>query len=322
MAHDLATIAGMTAMAYQGEMPWHKLGTKMEGRPDVMAALKAAHLDWQVDLERMYTADGQRIPRRRAVVRDIDRRILATVGDKYQVFQNEEAFSVLQPACEQFGVTIESAGALGIGDKVWMLAKLPESTEVVAGDRIDGYFLVRTGHNGKSSFTARPTPVRVVCANTLSVATSGKQKTVIRLSHVRSATQQLDMVADLVTNLVASLKETNATFKQLADRQMTVDELEDYILDVLKMTEKATPKQVRQFETVVDLAVNGKGQKEFAPGSAWAAYNAITEYCDHVAPAEANTQKALVSANKSAVFGTNSKLKARALMVARQLVAV
>jgi phage/plasmid-like protein (TIGR03299 family) len=203
-----------------------------------------------------------------------------------------------------------------------MLAKLPESTEVVAGDRIDGYFLVRTGHNGKTSFTARPTPIRVICANTLSIAESGKQKTVIKLKHVRSAEQQLDIVADLITNLVEALKTTNETFAQLADRKLTVDELEDYILDVLKMTEKATPKQVRQFESIADLAINGKGQKEFAPGSAWAAYNAITEYCDHVAPAEANTQKALELANRSAVFGNNNKLKSRALMIARQLVAV
>src|SRR4051812_48438625 len=47
-------------MAYQGEMPWHKLGTAMTGKPDVHAALKAANLDWEVTLKTMFYRHGDK----------------------------------------------------------------------------------------------------------------------------------------------------------------------------------------------------------------------------------------------------------------------
>ena len=40
--HNLATINGEVAMAYQGETPWHKLGTRMPGTADVAQAMAAA----------------------------------------------------------------------------------------------------------------------------------------------------------------------------------------------------------------------------------------------------------------------------------------
>ncbi len=323
MSHEISELMGQATMAYQGETPWHALGTKMEGNPDVPAALKAAHLDWLVSIEDLFLADGTKVSRRKATVRDVDHKILHTVGDKYHVLQNHEAFGVLQPACEQFGVTIETAGALGTGDKCWMLAKLPERIEVVAGDHVDGYFLVMTGHNGKTRFTARPTPVRAVCANTIALALRSKE--IIELRHVSGVANQMKMVTDLVTNLVASLKQSGETFAKLAAKRMDHDEVRAYIAEVLGIEdeddlEMENPVVARRFEKILELSESGKGT-EFAPGTSWTAFNAITEYVDHVRPAEAHNTKSIRSANKSAVFGKNAKLKQKALLLATQFAA-
>ena len=69
MAHNLAIINGRVAMAYQGDTPWHKLGTRIEHGIDIAAALEAANLNWRVGLESLYLADGRVIANRRAVVR-------------------------------------------------------------------------------------------------------------------------------------------------------------------------------------------------------------------------------------------------------------
>ena len=74
------------------------------------------------------------------------------------------------PAVEQFGLTIEAAGALGKGEKAWMLFRLPSTLSPVDGDDVNGYGVAITGHDGKTAYEFRPTPVRVVCQNTLSAA--------------------------------------------------------------------------------------------------------------------------------------------------------
>jgi len=324
MPAEIAIINGQAAVAYQGEMPWHKLGTAMDGRPDVDAALVAANLDWEVQLKSMFYRHGDKtikVPSRRAVVRDIDGQLLATVGSDYTPLQNREAMQVLQPACDQFGLTIETAGALGKGDRVWMLAKMPDAIEPVKGDKVEGRLLILTGHNGWTSYSARLTPVRVVCANTLQLALS--DKAFVKLRHVATAAEQLEQVATLVTNMVATLKETGESFQKLAARKMTADEIIIYVNDVLgiKATDSVNPVSERRRQAILELATStGKGI-EFAPSTAWTAFNAITEYVDHIRPAEGKNVKAIKDANQSALFGTNAKLKQKALVLARRLAA-
>lgn len=326
MSHELSSFMNRVTMSYQGETPWHSLGTRMEGNPDVPAALTAANLDWTVELEDMFLKDGTKVPRKRAVVRSGDRRVLASVGGEYTLLQNSEAFGVLQPACEEFGCTIESAGALGLGERIWMLAKLPQSTEVVSGDYVDGYFLVTSGHNGKVRYRARPTPVRVVCANTLAMAQSSG-KDLINLVHSKTMKDQLELVEELVTNMVAALKITGQTFSKMANKSMTYEEVKFFIADALGIDdddiddlEEDNPGLSQKFEKMIDLAQNGKGV-ELAPRTLWSAFNGITEAIDHVIPGQARSTKSIAAANRSALFGKNAKVKTRALLLAKQMVA-
>lgn len=325
MAHEIAIINGKEAMAFTGDTPWHKLGTEIEEGMDVPAALTAANLDWDVKLRPLYYRQGKslvKVPTRNVVIRDVDNEQLGVVGNDYEPVQNSEAFSILQPACEQFGVTIETAGALGIGDRVWMLAKLPESNEAVKGDRIDGYFLVTTGHNGWMSLQARPTPIRVVCANTLAVAME-RGTDLVRLRHTTTEKDRLDEVARMVTTIVEQLANTSKLYGKLAARHMTPDELFLYVSQVLGIDglpkEELQPVADRRRDTIIQLAKTGKGV-QYAPETAWTAYNAITEYVDHIRPLEAHSEKTIAAATQSAIFGSGAKLKNKALNIAQQLV--
>lgn len=326
MPAEIANIAvdgkSVPMMAYQGETPWHRIGQVMTDKPDVPAALAAANLDWEVQLRKMYYRHGDKaihVPSRRAVVRSTDGQLLATVGSDYVPIQNSVAFGVLQPACEKLGVTIETAGALGKGDRVWMLAKLPQTLEVIPGDVVEQYFLVLTGHNGWTSYTARGTDVRVVCQNTLSMATRGSAA-LVNLRHVQSTTEQFDQVAEVVTQMMSAAKQRMISFAKLAARKLTVDELNSYVAHVLNLSDDPNPVAARRRDTIVELAANGKGMN-FAPDSLWNAFNAVTEYVDHVRPAEAKNVRTIQQANESALFGTNMRLKTRALVLAQKLAA-
>jgi len=324
MSANIATIdnAPAIAIAYQGSTPWHALGTRMEGKPDVPAALEAAHLNWDVELKPLYFRNGDKLVKvagRRAVVRSTDKALLSTVGGDYTPLQNSDAFGVLQTACEKFGLNIETAGALGKGDRVWMLAKMPTTIEPVAGDHIDGYVLVLTGHNGWTPHSARLTPTRVVCANTLSLAM--RDQAFVKLRHTRNEVERIDQVAHLVTDMVASLKATGETFKKLAAKRLTEVEMREYVNRVLGISEDPNPVAARRRDTIIELATKtGKGI-EAAPGTLWAVYNGLTEYVDHVRPAEAKAIRTIKQANESAIFGANMKVKVKALELAAKIAA-
>ena len=79
MAHELELINGNASMFYRGAKPWHSLGTMIEGEISVEEAIVAAGLDWRVDTQKVYLADGTIAPAK-ATVRSSDNKILGVVG--------------------------------------------------------------------------------------------------------------------------------------------------------------------------------------------------------------------------------------------------
>lgn len=328
---NIATINGQRAMAYVGETPWHRLGVKQQAFADVADAMKAAQLNWKVKKLPIFIQDRKSVyhtvPDMFALTRDVDGHVFEVVTDVYTPLQNAEAFGVLDTAVSQFGVTIETAGALGHGERVWMLAKLPESIEPVPGDQVAGYFLLTTGHNGAFTYEAALTPIRVVCQNTLTLALKAGQG-IIKLRHVKTQLEQLELVSVMITDLLASLQETGKTYQRLARRKLTLDEINAYIdrvLDIpnpLPQDEELKPRVRRQRDRVRELATGQGFGSQFAPMTAWAAYNAVTEYVDHEVRKNAKAEVRQLQADTSALFGNNFKLKERALDRALELVVV
>ena len=90
--------ANVETMFYTRETPWHGLGTKVEEAPGSREALELAGLNWKVFQKPVMTQDGQKIPGYKANIRDLDRKVLGIVTDRYRVVQNEEAFASSTPS--------------------------------------------------------------------------------------------------------------------------------------------------------------------------------------------------------------------------------
>ena len=232
MAHNLATTRGVVAMAYQGSTPWHQLGHRMteETAANIGSSMAIAGLDYTVGLEQLFLADGREVPNRHAVTREDDHAILGTVSGWYKPIQNADAFNVFQPAMDEFGLTVEAAGALGQGERAWMLFKLPTDCEPVPGDKVSGYGVAVTGHDGRNTFEFRPTPIRVVCQNTLDAAIERSRKgRVFGISHIGNVDSQVDAARKLVSSAIAAMQETGDTFASLAAKRLTPEETVAYI---------------------------------------------------------------------------------------------
>ena len=171
MAHNLAETNGRTAMAYFGETPWHKLGTKLDRPATAAEAIEAAGLNYEVRLTSLITENGIPVTQKKAVVRGDTQDVLGVVGNSYVPVQNREAFQFLDTVVADGEVRYHTAGALGKGERIWMLAKLPGHIRVKNTDDItEKFLLLHNSHDGTSSLRVFFTPIRVVCANTLSVA--------------------------------------------------------------------------------------------------------------------------------------------------------
>ena len=314
---------------YQREPSWKALGVTIPdpSKTDVFRALEAAGLaNWNVHTEDMFLESGKKVPHRKAIVRGSDNVVLATSGGNYTALQNEEAFGVMQPACEKFGMTIEGAGPLGIGDKVWMLGKLPSemSVEPVRGDVIATYLLLTSGHNGKTKWRAKPMVMRLVCTNGMVMTEALGQ--FASFTHHSKIKDNLKLVEKIILNLGDVMERTGETFSKFVERKLTFEQTQAYVAEVLGIDEDEVeeladenPVLASRFERIMALADHGTGQ-EFAPHTLWSAFNGVTEYIDHVRPTEAGTTKGIISANRSAMFGKNAKLKNRALQIATKMV--
>lgn len=165
--------ANVETMFYVREKPWHGLGTMVQEALSSADALRIAGLDWQVTQKPIQVCGGNRIENYKANIRSTDGKVLGIVSDRYQIVQNEDAFSFTD---ELIGgdVRYETAGSLQEGKKIWMLAKMP-ATKIV-GDDVEPYLCFSNTHDGSGAIRVCMTPIRVVCNNTLNLAFNGAKR--------------------------------------------------------------------------------------------------------------------------------------------------
>ena len=158
MAHEVES------MMYVGKEPWHGLGVRIpkSKRLSIREALLAARMDWEVELRPLYTEDTQGnltgILDHRCARRTTDNQVLGIVGRDYTPLQNREAFSWFQPFLDTGMASLETAGSLKHGQKVWILAKVRDGQGSLNGDRVDHYILLSNAHDGSITVRVGFTP--------------------------------------------------------------------------------------------------------------------------------------------------------------------
>ena len=152
---------------FVGEPAWHGLGRVIEAAPTSEEAIRLAGLDWEVIPKPIFDEFGRELPGYKVNIRTSDNKALGVVSDRYKVVQNSEAFAFTDELLGN-GVRYETAGSLASGKRVWMLARMENTT--IAEENIDPYLVFTNTHDGTGSIKVAITPVRVVCQNTLNLA--------------------------------------------------------------------------------------------------------------------------------------------------------
>jgi len=281
MSHAVET------MFFVGELPWHGLGVKLDAAPTIGEAIGKAGLDWEVGMKDLQTVDGTPVPAR-ATYRTSDNRILGVVGPRYVPLQNKKAFDWFQPFVDSGEVTLHTAGSLHEGEKVWVLAEIQKGhSEIVKGDEIAKFILLSNSHNGTTAIRVGFTPIRVVCANTLSMAHSDDASKLIRIRHTESAAENLEKVREVMNLVNQQFEATAEQYRALAGRNFCQKDVLRYVNIMLGV----------EFESEDDISTRTKnirtnilnrieGEKQSLPGvkgTWWGAYNGYTEHLNYEA---------------------------------------
>ncbi len=280
MAHEVETMFSGGAV-----VPWHNLGTVIPDEVVTSAdALRHAQLDWTVELMPVYfdnRSKYEEITDRKAVVRTTDHHCLGVVGDRYRPLQNVEAFEFVDRVLSDYGAHYETAGSLRGGRIVWMLAQLPDTVNVLAGDKYGKYLLLHNAHDGTGSITISLTMVRVVCMNTLCAAMRDTQR-VFRIRHSESHLSKIEAVRQALGLSIKYYNDVQEFLKAMAKIEIGRDQMVNLArlcFGLEENPEKVSPLQTKQIDTLVNLFENGTGNDwKRVRGTAYAAINAATEY--------------------------------------------
>lgn len=307
--------------------PIDLLGERVEGTMTAEEALEKGRLaGWNVRKTQAYAfVDGKKIARPGMfdLVADDPAtgqpRIMGKypVSESYSEIQNEDHAAFLNALVEESGANFELAGSMKNGEIVFLSMKMPGHIMVGGVDPIDLSLLAVNGHGGSMSFTVVPMPVRYACSNLLH-GIHGGMEGMIRIRHTSGA--QKNMVAQARDALDISFKYLDG-FQEEAERlintTMTQSRFEEIIErefgapeDASKAAITRSEKKIEEITGLFADAMTQDGIRE----TAWAGYNALTEWEDHFSPARGDDKDA--SRAQRAILDPAFKTRALRLMLA------
>ena len=310
MSHEISTTNGVASFAdsqtdAKGRVDaWHKLGTPVGHAMTAQEALDAAHLaNWNVRKRPIWAdlrednVEGVRglvVPNQFATVFDnpVTKAItpIGVVGSRYTPIQNEAMTEFADALVDESGAHYQTAGSLRNYSQTFLTMKLPQHMTLVGpnGDQdvTEWYLALFNSHDGSSSLFGITTSVRVVCANTASVAISGAKSkfSIPHTSGWKGATQ----VAREKLGLAFKYEEAfEAEAQALFAQPFSVDETKAFSEELVELTKAerdsaAATRRQNEANAILKLFVESPTIVGTPiAGTKYGAFNAVTEYVDH-----------------------------------------
>lgn len=313
MGHNLNMLNRKASMMYVREVPWHRLGTRLDKPATAAEAIEAAGLGFTVEKMELKTNDPEiHVDGHFATVRSDTWQVLGVVGSRYSIIQNKDAFTTFDALVGEGEAIYHTAGVLGKGERIWLLAKLPDYIRVNGGDVVEKYLLLTNSHDGSGPVRVKLTPIRVVCENTLALALNGEEQEV-HIRHTAQAQARLKEAHEILGLTNKLYAELDHIFNSMSEKHIEGKALVEYVKAIFPaISDSENRSRITQTrEKVLELAETGRGA-ELSRGTVWGAYNAVTEFVDHYRLTSVTDAAGL----KSMWFGSGERIKKQAFKVA------
>ena len=310
MAHELETQNGKASFASFREPAWHGLGTVFTEEKNTAEMLAAANLNnWNVrlvDVEIPNTLTSDKSYQYVVRTNPTDKTqtdVLGVVGERYVPVQNEELFAFGDNILDGGG-RWETAGAIRGGRVVFGSLALERETVLDptgVADKVKTYLLINTSHDGSIAIQASITPVRVVCANTLNLALGRKGKAPkqsFKIRHTQTAEGKIAVARQTLGLANKYMDEFDRMAHAMIQKEITATDFNQIILAAYPKPEKDSKGAVKKWENKIDT-INDIYTGEFngmIAGTAWGAFNALTERLDWYRNARGGNNESILAA--------------------------
>lgn len=310
----LDNTTGRVALMTAGKAPWHKLGVNVESAVNSAHAMRLSATDWTVSkrpVQYQHNGESRTMPDSYVIVRDDTGAGLSTVGKVFKPYQNVDCFATVDAVLQEYGAKYETAGSLHGGLKIFMCAQLPAQRFQVNGETQLPYVVLMNTH-GYGSAQLFATALRPECANTLRLSFARRSRDkCLAIRHTGKLESRVDEAREALGLTVQGIGQYAEQAQSLTSKRV---DIRHYANDVLDAVLDVTQAQVSMGADVlaasiaVTQAARDLAAKDFARkierrgdiledimeryesrtngvngmrGTAWSAFNAVTEHADH-----------------------------------------
>lgn len=271
-----------------------QMGTTVTRASNIDEALQMANLDWGLNVLpaenlTVMTDEGMTetsIPGMRLVTRDDTHLTLGVVGNRYAPLSNSEVFGLGEHLIAQ-GAQILDAGEVDNGRRVFMNFSIPDSTVTIGKDDVVDFSIsVRANHDGRGDVTASLLCKRLICSNGM-IATIPSLPHTFSVRHTRNAAARMVEAHQIFQGAVRYAKEFAALAHELLNTPFSRREFSNYIAAIYPAPGKDEGRTRTIWENrhaALMEMFSTAPTNEAGRGTAWNAYNSLTEYVDWVAP--------------------------------------
>jgi hypothetical protein len=269
-------------------------------------ALMAGGCDYEVEVAPTYhLVDGKPV---KAPNVNILRRVKSpkvvygSCSDQYEPIQNKSFETVAKALFGEFGSEVIGCGSFESGKVAFMQFSLGE--EGGGGGSMRSQFSLHSDHSGGGKFGGGFSSTRIVCENTCAHAASEAVSRIVHKGNVEGKLKELVLVCRAFLDAAGARHEQ----EQLL-RRTELDEarFESWVTAVFPGVEtesgKRTPRWLTDRVSVSSL-FSGQhliGPEDLPEGSAWRAYQALTQHLTHSRGGQTATAKARRA--KSSILG-------------------
>lgn len=275
--------ANVETMFSTREKPWHGLGTIVQEAPTSLDAMHLAGLDWTVEPRRIQYEGGEGyIENAAANVRSSDGAVLGLVTDRYKIVQNVDAFAFTDTLIGG-DVHYETAGSLMGGRKIWLLARMPETS--ILGDAVEPFMCFTNTHDGSGAVRCMMTPVRVVCNNTLNLAISGAKRS-WSVKHTGDINRKILEAREALELADIYMKRLDETAEKLADVRIDLEQVQNIVKGMFPVKDSDSECKKRNAKAALDsytICYMAPDLMQYR-GTGWGAVNAMADMVAHTAP--------------------------------------
>lgn len=273
-----------------GEAAWHGLGELRPGKTDwndipAFAPLYSSMVHQEPVYQRM--ANGEYFPVSNSFlnVRERDSQVVGIVKGKYTILQSLEAASIVKPLIDAGVASVDNVFTLKNGKMAIMVLRWNSKDD--SPDPMHKFLSINNSFDGSAPLQVFFGAIREVCANTVRIAVKETENMMV-IRHTESSEEKLKEARKMIETATKYFSNMDRIFEDMKKKTFTIQQLIDVVKKTWKMkvgedvSKKTITTNTNLLKEIIRLTEEGKGvDLPGVKGTAWGAFNAISEYTDH-----------------------------------------